>query len=117
MTFPIQPRAHFSCTGPDCGKTFDLNTVIYTCDVCGELLQVTHDLKELQKIEVEGLDQSGLEGTLKKITSNKDGSTAWIFNDEEAVQKFHDEGLKYLKSKGIKHGNLKLENYLIDDTL
>ena len=50
MTFPIQPRAHFSCTGPDCGKTFDLNTVIYTCDACGELLQVTHDLKELQKI-------------------------------------------------------------------
>ena len=53
MTFPIQPRAHFSCTGPDCGKTFDLNTVIYTCDACGELLQVTHDLKELQKITPE----------------------------------------------------------------
>ncbi len=27
--------------------------------------------KELQKIEVEGIDQSGLEGTLKKITNNE----------------------------------------------
>ncbi len=27
--------------------------------------------KDLQKIEVDGLDQSGLEGTLKKITNNE----------------------------------------------
>jgi threonine synthase len=53
MTFSIQPKAHFVCTGPSCGKTFDLNTVIYSCDSCGELLQVHHDLSELQKVTPE----------------------------------------------------------------
>jgi threonine synthase len=46
----LSPHAHFSCTNPDCGKTYSLQTVIYSCESCGELLQVTHDMQELKKI-------------------------------------------------------------------
>ena len=49
MKIPLEPNAHFRCTNPECGKTFDLYSVVYTCTSCGELLQVEHDLQQLKK--------------------------------------------------------------------
>ncbi|NBU97847.1 MAG: threonine synthase, partial [Spirochaetia bacterium] len=53
MTGHLSPHAHFTCTNPECGKTYSLQTVIYSCESCGELLQVTHDMQELKKISGE----------------------------------------------------------------
>jgi hypothetical protein len=34
---------------------------------------------------------------LARITSDKDGVTAWVLNDPEVIAKFHGEGSKVLK--------------------
>lgn len=36
-------RAWLSCINPECGKTYEIDEVIYRCGECGELLEVTHD--------------------------------------------------------------------------
>jgi threonine synthase len=40
-------RAWFQCIRPDCGRTYPLNSIIYRCKQCGDLLDVRHDLKAL----------------------------------------------------------------------
>ncbi len=40
-------RAWFQCIRPDCGRTYPLNSIIYRCRQCGELLEVRHDIQAL----------------------------------------------------------------------
>ena len=40
-------RAWFQCIDEDCGRTYDLDEVVYRCTGCGNLLEVTHDLDAL----------------------------------------------------------------------
>lgn len=42
-------RAWLSCINPECGKTYEIDEVIYRCGDCGELLEVTHDRSRLAK--------------------------------------------------------------------
>ncbi|MCB1141084.1 MAG: threonine synthase [Leptospiraceae bacterium] len=49
MSTHLNFSAHFSCINPDCRKEFDLDTVIYRCTSCGELLEVKHNTNELKK--------------------------------------------------------------------
>ena len=40
-------RAWFQCINPQCGVQYPLNAIVYRCDSCGSLLEVTHDMKAL----------------------------------------------------------------------
>ncbi len=40
-------RAWFQCINPQCGAQYPLNAIVYRCDSCGSLLEVTHDMKAL----------------------------------------------------------------------
>jgi threonine synthase len=40
-------RAWFQCIRPECSRTYPLNSIIYRCKQCGDLLDVRHDLKAL----------------------------------------------------------------------
>ncbi len=40
-------RAWFQCIRPECGQTYPLNSIIYRCKQCGELLDVRHDVDAL----------------------------------------------------------------------
>ena len=42
-------RAWFKCIDEECGETYELDEIIYRCKKCNNLLEVTHDLKLLQK--------------------------------------------------------------------
>ena len=40
-------RCWFKCIDPECGAEYPINTVIYRCAKCNNLLEVTHDMKAL----------------------------------------------------------------------
>ena len=42
-------RAWFQCIRPECGQTYPLNSIVYRCEKCGDLLEVRHDLKALSQ--------------------------------------------------------------------
>lgn len=42
-------RAWFQCIREDCGKTYELDEIVYRCEACGSLLEVQHDLERLRK--------------------------------------------------------------------
>ncbi|MDH5680989.1 MAG: threonine synthase [Spirochaetota bacterium] len=46
-------NACFKCINEDCGATYPVDEIIYTCHTCGELLKVEHDLDELKKTSPE----------------------------------------------------------------
>src|SRR3954465_5384369 len=48
-TSSMSYQAWFQCINKDCGKTYPLNTVVYSCGNCGSLLEVQHDLAPLRK--------------------------------------------------------------------
>ena len=37
----------FQCINPECREKYPINSVIYTCERCGNLLEVTHDMRAL----------------------------------------------------------------------
>ncbi|TGL12129.1 threonine synthase [Leptospira meyeri] len=45
-----QFRAQFRCTNESCRKTYPLHQVIYSCEACGELLNVEHDIDSLKQV-------------------------------------------------------------------
>ncbi|PJZ46268.1 threonine synthase [Leptospira brenneri] len=45
-----QFRAQFRCTNDSCRKTYPLHQVIYSCEACGELLNVEHDIDSLKQV-------------------------------------------------------------------
>jgi threonine synthase len=42
--------AQFRCIKENCGATYPLNEIIYTCKKDGELLEVVHDMEKLSKV-------------------------------------------------------------------
>lgn len=46
----MEYRAWFRCISDECGKTYELDEVIYRCEACGNLLEVTHDIDALRQI-------------------------------------------------------------------
>jgi len=40
-------RAWFQCINQDCGRTYELNQIVYRCEDCQSLLEVKHDLQAL----------------------------------------------------------------------
>ncbi len=40
-------NAWFQCINPQCGAKYPLNSIIYRCEKCGSLLEVTHDMQAL----------------------------------------------------------------------
>jgi len=44
----VDYRAWFQCIDEDCGRTYDLDEVVYRCTGCGNLLEVAHDLEALR---------------------------------------------------------------------
>jgi threonine synthase len=40
--------AHFQCINPECGTTYPLNAIVYSCETCGSLLEVQHDVEALR---------------------------------------------------------------------
>ena len=45
----MEYHAAFRCINPECGTTYPLNRIIYTCKKCGSLLEVAHDLEPLAR--------------------------------------------------------------------
>jgi threonine synthase len=43
-------KAWFQCINTACGATYPLDSIVYQCERCQSLLEVTHDLKPLQQI-------------------------------------------------------------------
>ena len=41
-------NARFRCIDPECGAAFDLTEPVYTCQTCGQLLDVEHDMDALR---------------------------------------------------------------------
>jgi threonine synthase len=41
--------AQFQCINPECGTTYPLNAVVYSCETCGSLLEVQHDMDALRR--------------------------------------------------------------------
>ncbi len=62
--------AWFECINPECGKTYPIDEVIYTCHNCNELLKVTHDVNELKKTSSEDW---------KKIFTNRYRDNKWPY--------------------------------------
>src|SRR3974377_2047096 len=42
-------RAWFQCINPECGQTYPLNSIVYQCQRCHSLLEVTHALSALKR--------------------------------------------------------------------
>src|ERR1041385_8506958 len=63
-------RAWFQCIEPECGATYPLNRVVYNCERCGSLLDVTHDLAALR-------ERSGSEW--KKLFEERYKSNLWPY--------------------------------------
>ncbi len=42
-------RAWFQCINPECGKTYPLNSIVYSCEACHSLLEVQHDTTALAR--------------------------------------------------------------------
>jgi threonine synthase len=40
-------KAWFQCINPDCGATYPLNAIVYSCEKCQSLLEVQHDMTAL----------------------------------------------------------------------
>lgn len=40
-------KAWFQCINPDCGATYPLNAIVYSCEKCQSLLEVQHDMQAL----------------------------------------------------------------------
>ncbi len=63
-------RAWFQCINPQCKATYPLNSIIYRCEDCGSLLEVTHDMQALA-------DRSSKEWT--KLFEERYKSTEWPY--------------------------------------
>lgn len=63
-------RAWFQCINPQCGTQFPLNAIVYRCDSCGSLLEVTHDMKALAGRSA---------GEWKKLFEDRYKSTEWPY--------------------------------------
>ena len=66
-------NAWFKCI--DCDETYPLTEIVYTCQSCGGLLQVQHDMKALQ--ERRGQDWKSLFDQRYMRTSFPYGSGVW----------------------------------------
>ena len=49
----MQYSAEFKCINSDCGSSFPLDKVVYRCEACGDLLEVTHNIKALKNKSAE----------------------------------------------------------------
>ncbi|MBF0505864.1 MAG: threonine synthase [Nitrospirae bacterium] len=63
-------KAWFQCINPQCRATYPLNTIIYRCENCSSLLEVTHDMQALA-------DRSSKEWT--KLFEERYKSTEWPY--------------------------------------
>lgn len=63
-------KAVFRCISEDCGTEYPLDEIVYRCEKCGNLLEVSHDINALgQKSPDEW----------KKLFSSRNGTTSWPF--------------------------------------
>ncbi len=60
----------FECINENCKSNYPLNEIIYTCQNCGELLRVVHDLKALKK---KGVDE------WKKLFDSRYKTNTWPY--------------------------------------
>ena len=56
--------AIFQCINPECKCEYELQEMVYLCKKCGDLLQVKHDINELQKVIKKNLPK-GFEETMQ----------------------------------------------------
>jgi len=42
-------KCRYSCINPECRATYGIDEIIYSCEKCGSLLEVTHDMRSLQR--------------------------------------------------------------------
>ena len=85
-------NAWFKCI--DCDETYPLTEIVYTCQSCGGLLQVQHDMKALQ--ERRGVDWKSLFDQRYMRTSFPYGSGVWgkkemvcpLVDDENVVSMY-----------------------------
>ena len=68
-------RAWFSCISEECGKTYELDQVIYRCESCGSLLEVTHDIEALK--QTSPIHWARIFGERYKSASWPYGSSVW----------------------------------------
>ncbi len=63
-------KAVFRCISEDCGKVYQLDEIVYRCEKCGNLLEVSHDINALG-------DKSPEEW--KNLFSSRNGTTKWPY--------------------------------------
>jgi threonine synthase len=63
-------KAVFKCISDDCGYVYPLDEIVYRCEKCGNLLEVSHDINALG-------DKSPEEW--KNLFSSRNGTTKWPF--------------------------------------
>jgi threonine synthase len=71
----VEYRAWFRCISEECGKTYELEEVVYRCKSCGNLLEVTHDLDALRQISP--IHWARLFGERYKTADWPYGSSIW----------------------------------------
>ncbi|MDP6111912.1 MAG: threonine synthase [Planctomycetota bacterium] len=71
----MEYRAWFRCISEECGKTYELEEVVYRCKSCGNLLEVTHDLDALRQISP--IHWARLFGERYKTADWPYGSSIW----------------------------------------
>ncbi len=66
----MQYRAWLQCIKQECGTTYPLNKIIYSCESCGSLLEVRHDMNALARRDAKAW---------MKLFEDRYKSTQWPF--------------------------------------
>ncbi len=84
-------HAWFECINDNCSVKYPLDKVIYTCEKCGDLLKVVHDINELKKQSAEewkSLFDKRYRGNVWPYGSGVWGKKEWVnpnIRDENVV--------------------------------
>jgi len=93
----MQYRAWFQCINQECKATYPLDKIIYRCEQCGSLLEVTHDMEALAT-------RSAYEW--KKLFEERYKSTEWPYGSgvwgkkEWVLPQIHDDNVISLYEGG-----------------
>lgn len=112
-------RAWFQCINEQCGETYKLSDIVYSCRTCGSLLEVRHDMAALKQVEAKGwikLFEDRYKSTQWPFGSGVWGKKEWVLPhiDDDNIVSLYEGGTnlfwaeRYGKIIGIENLWLKL---------